>query len=100
MRLQSEEDQLANIVHQYEDNGAKIMNNFLQKRAAETTAVEEALEKKRQETVRIYTEARDFVMQTTEELKASSIAGFEKLWREDQAIIQKLISEGQRELQG
>jgi hypothetical protein len=96
MRLQSEEDQLADIVHRYQENGAKIVNKFLQKRATETAAVEEALNNKREGTVKVYTEAKEFVMQTAEDMRTSSIAGYEKSWREDQAAIQKQILEGQR----
>lgn len=96
IRLHDEEDQLALIVNQYQQNGTKIVKDVLRDRARDQNAIREALEKKREAAVQDYTKAGESVSELAVTLNGSTVGGFEKLWQEQQAAIQEQILEGQR----
>jgi len=95
IHLAKEEDKAGLLVGQYKKNGAKILDNLTRKRESERTAILQTLDQKKKEMASIYTEAKEFVIETAEDLK-DSIGHFEKDWRKQQQAIQEKISEGRK----
>jgi hypothetical protein len=95
IHLAKEEDKAGLLVDQYKQNGTKILDNLTRKRETERTTILQKLDQRKKEMVSIYTEAKEFVMETAEDLK-DSIGHFEKDWRKQQQAIQEKISEGRK----
>jgi hypothetical protein len=95
IHLAKEEDKAGLLVSQYKNNATKILDNLTRKRESERTTILQTLDQKKKEMVSIYTEAKEFVMETAEDLK-DSIGQFEKDWRKQQQAIQEKISEGRK----
>ena len=95
IHLTKEEDRAGLLVGQYKQNGTKILDNLMRKRETERATILQKLDQKKKEMVSIYTEAKEFVMETAEDLK-DSIGHFEKDWQKQQQAIQEKISEGRK----
>jgi gas vesicle protein len=95
IHLANEEDKAGLLVGQYKQNGSKILDNLTRKRETERATILQKLNQKKKEMVSIYTEAKEFVMETAEDLK-DSIDHFEKDWQKQQQAIQEKISEGRK----
>jgi hypothetical protein len=95
IHLAKEEDKAGLLVGQYKQNGSKILENLTRKRETERATILQKLNQKKKEMVSIYTEAKEFVMETAEDLK-DSIGHFEKDWQKQQQAIQEKISEGRK----
>jgi hypothetical protein len=57
------------LVGQYKQNGTKILDNVTRKQETERATILQKLNQKKKEIVSIYTEAKEFVMETVEDLK-------------------------------
>jgi hypothetical protein len=95
IHLAKEEDKAGLLVSQYKQNGTKIIDNLTRKRETERATILQKLNQKKKEMVSIYAEAKEFVMETAEDLK-DSIGHFEKDWRKQQQAIHEKISEGRK----
>ena len=84
------------LVHQYKENGGKLLNHMTEKRDDEKASIAGNLEKQKKEMVGVYGEAKMFVNDSEKILKLSSLLKFEKQWRKEQEGIQRRIDEGRK----
>lgn len=82
------------MVDQYHENGTKILDDLSKKRDAEKSNKRRYLEHKKKQMVRVYSDAKNLVVETTTELKENSITGFEEAWRKQQREVQRSIAGG------
>ncbi|KAI9053396.1 hypothetical protein LZ554_002355 [Drepanopeziza brunnea f. sp. 'monogermtubi'] len=94
IRLSAEEDKMALLVTQYQENGTKIVDGIVKKREGERQTMCNNLEAKRAEMATAYSEARDIVMQSVDDLQENATSHFEKGWRQRQESILKTIRQG------
>jgi hypothetical protein len=94
--LADEEDKMALLVEQYEQGGDKILSRLEQRHENQRVAIVEAMNNKRAEMVSIYSEATEFLRETTEGIKENSTMNFEREWRKKQDAIRDEISEGRK----
>jgi translation initiation factor 1 (eIF-1/SUI1) len=84
------------LVEQYEKEGGKILSKLEQRHKNKRVAVVDELDKKRVEMVSIYSEAKELVMDTVQDITENSTAQFEREWRKRQEAIQGDISDGRK----
>lgn len=82
------------MVEQYRENGTKIVDSLTKNRTDERLAILKGLNGKKEEMANIYTEAKDLIQETTDDLKENQVNRFEKMWRKQQDEVRKQISEG------
>jgi hypothetical protein len=94
--LEDEEAKMGLLVEQYKQEGSKILSKLEQRREQERGTVMQTLHQKRIEMVSIYSEAKELVVETTNDLKEHSISHFEREWRKKQDALRAEISEGRK----
>jgi F0F1-type ATP synthase membrane subunit b/b' len=94
--LADEEDKMGLLVEQYKQGGDKILSRLEQRHENQRVAVVEAINQKRAEMVSIYSEATEFLRETTESIKENTTSQFEREWRKKQDTIRDEISEGRK----
>jgi hypothetical protein len=88
------------LVDQYEENGNKLLSGLIQNRDLQKAQIEWKVGNRRQELIKIYDDAKEFVDQTKENAEVSNVADFEKQWRKDQDEIQRKMDEARQMLEG
>ena len=96
VRLADEEDKMGLLVEQYKQGGDKILSQLEQRHENQRVAIVEAMNQKRAEMVSIYSEAKEFLRETTEDLQENSTIQFEREWCKRQDAIRDEISEGRK----
>lgn len=99
-RLGEEEDALALLVSQYEENGDKLLVGLMQNRDLQKAQIERELAQRRQGLSNIYEEVKNFVDQSRETAEKSDVTLFEKQWRKNQDDILRKINQGRRMTDG
>lgn len=84
------------MVEQYRDNGSRIVDNLSKKHDSERTHTLQSLDRKKQEMMSVYTEAKGETQKVADDLKGHQVNRFEKGWSKQQAEITKQISEGRK----
>jgi hypothetical protein len=94
--LADEEDKMGLLVEQYKQGGDKILSKLEQRHGNQRVAVVDALTQRKAEMVSIYSEAKEFIHETTKDLQENSTVQFEREWRKRQEAIRDEISEGRK----
>ncbi len=84
------------LVEQYKQGGDKILSRLEQRHEDQRVAVVEAINQKRSEMVSIYSEATEFLQETTVDIKENTTIQFEREWRKKQDAIRDEISKGRK----
>ncbi|KAM3077555.1 hypothetical protein ACMFMG_006892 [Clarireedia jacksonii] len=94
IRLVHEEDASMLIVQQYDDNGTRIIEGLARKRDDEKKKIQQALNGRTNDMVKMCSEASEFMREVQEGLKSSHAEDYEQAWRKRQEDIQKRIMAG------
>lgn len=94
IRLSDEEDKMDLLVREYDENGSKLVDNLIKKRELDRATIGSNLDGKKAEMMKVYSEAKDFVMDTAKDLKDAPTSRFEKEWHKRQDSIRKNIANG------
>jgi glutamine synthetase len=84
------------LIKQYEQEGGKILGKLEQRHQNQRATVIQALDHKKMEMLSIYSEAKELVLETANELKENATSQFEREWRKTQDAIRAEISEGRK----
>lgn len=84
------------LVQQYKEEGGKVISKLEKDHANERATIGRDLKQKKAEMVSIYSESKEVVRETVDDLKENSTARFEREWRKQQEAIRDEIAEGRK----
>ena len=84
------------VVDQYKDGGSKLLDHHLQIRNSQKDFMRKEVERKKQELVQIYTDAKEFVDKSNADIHGGPVSTFSKQWKKDQDSVQNKITESRR----
>lgn len=94
IRLANEEDQMGLLVKQYQEGGAKIVDDLVQKRTEEKTKIAHGLIAKKDAMVKAYKASGKAIAKVVEATKNNPVAQFTEGWKARQAAIRDKIRKG------
>lgn len=94
IRLANEEDQMGLLVKQYQEGGAKIVDNLIQKRTEEKAMISEGLMTKRSAMVKAYEASGKAIAKVVEATMKNPVSQFAEGWKARQAVIREKIRKG------
>ncbi|KAB8302073.1 hypothetical protein EYC80_005524 [Monilinia laxa] len=87
IRLANEEDASKLIVSQYNENASSLLEGLSGERNKEKMSIRQQIENKKQELIRMYSEASNAMTQTEKDVKNAPIGDFKKGWQEREDAI-------------
>ncbi|CAG8950304.1 hypothetical protein HYFRA_00006797 [Hymenoscyphus fraxineus] len=94
IRLASEEDRMDLLVQQYQDGGAKIVDNLVEQRTQEKKKIAEGLSARKTAMVRAYKASGRAIAKVVASTKKNPVAQFTEGWKAKQAAIREKIRKG------
>ncbi|CAG8976657.1 hypothetical protein HYALB_00002173 [Hymenoscyphus albidus] len=94
IRLASEEDRMDLLVQQYQDGGAKIVDNLVEQRTQEKKKIAEGLSVKKSAMAKAYKASGRAIAKVVASTKKNSVAQFTEGWKAKQAAIREKIRKG------
>ena len=94
--MAKEEDTIGLVVDQYQEAGDRLLEAHLQKRRDDQARMEQEVNRKKDDLLLIYKEAREFVGSTMQSVEKEPVSQYEKQWRKRQDEIQAMINQGRR----
>ncbi|QSZ35359.1 hypothetical protein DSL72_008229 [Monilinia vaccinii-corymbosi] len=91
IRLSNEEDASKLIVRQYNENATALLEHFSGERNKEIISIRQQIEDKKQELIRMYSEANHVMTQTEKDVKTAPMNDFNQEWQEEQENILREI---------
>lgn len=99
IRLSNEEDATKLIVDQYHDNATTMLQGLTRTRDLEKVNIRQQIENKKQELIRMYSEAKSAMAQTEKDIKTASMSDVDGKWQGRQEFILKEMKEGRQTLE-
>lgn len=87
IRLAKEEDASKLVVRQYNENATGMLEGLTSKRDVEKVNIRQQIENKKEELIRMYSEARNTMTQTEKDIRAAPVADLNGKWQERQEFI-------------
>lgn len=84
------------LVQQYKEEGCKFICKLEQRHENEKKTIGKALKQKKDEMASIYSESKELIQETVDDLKKNSTAKFEREWRKRQEAIRDEIAKGRK----
>ncbi|KAF7878927.1 hypothetical protein EAF04_000130 [Stromatinia cepivora] len=87
IRLANEEDASKLVVRQYNENATSMLEGLTGKRDVEKVNIRQQIENKKEELIRMYSEARNAMTQTEKDIKTAPTSDLNGKWQERQEFI-------------